>query len=619
METAQSPSKSSFFTAHVLPVLFVFLIPGFSAWFFSYAEGRLDREVRTQVQALIRTASKMTEVEKKEASDFYERVPVSRIMALKKPAAARVQAQFAPVKARYATFRWMKRIAWGCLVTILATFVIVGLSVAFSFRSQAVQYWALRVGWPVLRTSASIQVLGQGALAVALSYWVTAIGTGSYYPKLILMIGLLAIAAVLALLKAIFAKLDDRYEVAGEMISEAEAPTLWRRVREMAGRLNTAAPDRIIVGILPSFFVTEHPVTLGPDVHHGRTLYLSLPMLKVLAVDEADAVLGHELAHFSGQDTLWSRKVSPLMAKFGLYLVMLANGMSLIVAHFMAVFWKLYGLSLSSLSRVREYRADKIGADLVSLDAMKRALIKITCYCEYRAKTEQAILEQQRVDQGLNLSLQLEQGYPAFLSGFAHNDNLADERVPHPFDTHPTLNNRLAQLGFEPGAALRDGAIQQPAANSWYHAIAAAPEREQRMWTQQQQFLQIVHSMDLAWRLSPKDEEETAIVREHFPQSVLHRKDGTTATLEFDCVKLSEWAAPVFFKDIVNVQLEDAWMRKRLTLTHRQEGKKKPVRTRFYPGSYSGERGDFLTLFDMYYARHKTAEAAAAALPAEGD
>lgn len=611
METSQSTSKSSFFAAHVVPVLFVFLIPGFSAWYFNYAEGWMDRQILNQVQTDIQSARDMTEAEKTRALNFYQKVPVSRIMASRKAEAASFQALFAPVKARYAVFRWMKRTAWFCLATILATFVIVGLSVALSFRSQAVQYWALRVGWPVLRTSASIQVLGQGALAVALSYWVTAIGTGSYYPKLILMIGLLAIGAVLALLKAIFAKLDDRCEVAGEMISEADAPTLWRRVREMAGRLNTAAPDRIIVGILPSFFVTEHPVTLGPDLHHGRTLYLSLPMLKVLAVDEADAVLGHELAHFSGQDTLWSRKVSPLMAKFGVYLVALGNGMSLIVAHFMAVFWKLYGLSLGSLSRAREFRADKIGAELVSLDAMKRALIKITCYCEYRAKTEQAILERQRIDEGLNLSLQLEQGYAASLSGFAHGEEVADEGVPHPFDTHPTLNNRLAQLGFEAGAALLDGGIQQPAANSWYHAIAAAPEMEQRMWAQQQQCLQIVHSMDLAWRLLPKDEEETAIVREHFPQSVFHRKDGTTATLEFDRLKLSGWAAPVFFKDIVSVQLEDAWMKKRFTLIHRQEGKKKPARTRFYPGSYSGGKEDLLTLFERYYARHKTAEAKA--------
>jgi Zn-dependent protease with chaperone function len=613
METAQSTSKSSFFTAHVVPVLFVFLIPGFSAWYFNYAEGWMDQKILKQVEAEIQSAPNMTEARATQALNFYRKVPVSRIMASRKAEVAPIQALFAPVKARYAAFRWMKRLAWICLATILATFVIVGLSVALSFRSQAAQYWALRVGWPVLRTSASIQVLGQGLLAVALSYWVTAIGTGSYFPKLIVVIGIMAITAVLALFKAIFAKLDDRFEVAGEIISEADAPTLWQRVREMAARLDTAAPDRIIVGILPNFFVTEHPVTLGSDLHQGRTLYLSLPMLKVLAVDEADAVLGHELAHFSGQDTLWSRKVSPLMAKFGVYMVVLANGMSLIVAHFMAVFWKLYGLSLGRLSRAREFRADKIGAELVSLDAMKHALIKITCYCDYRAKMEQTILEKQRIDEGLNLSLQLEQGYAASLSGFANGETVADERVPHPFDTHPTLNNRLAQLGFEASAALRDGGLQEPAANSWYHAIRVAPEMEQRLWTQQQQYLQIVHSMDLAWRLLPKDEEETAIVLEHFPQIVFHRKDGTTATLEFDRLKLSGWTASVFFKDIVSLKLENCLMGKRLTLAHRREGKKKPVQTRFYPSKYIGQKGTLLTLFEQYYARHKTAEAKASA------
>jgi len=283
----------------------------------------------------------------------------------------------------------MKRIAWICLATSLATFVIVGLSVAFSLRSQSAQYYALRLGWPVLRTSAAIQVLGQAVLAVALSFWVTAIWTESYYIKLIIIIGLLAAFAVFALLMAIFAKVDDRCEVAGEVLSETDAPSLWQHVREMAARLKTAEPDRIIVGIVPSFFVTEHPVALGSQVHHGRTLYLSLPMLKVLAVDEADAVLGHELAHFSGEDTLWSRKISPLTGKFALYLKVLSNGLTLAVAHFMHVFWKLYGLSIRRLSRAREFRADQVGADLVSAEAMKRALIKITCYCEYRAATEQ--------------------------------------------------------------------------------------------------------------------------------------------------------------------------------------------------------------------------------------
>jgi hypothetical protein len=97
-------------------------------------------------------------------------------------------------------------------------------------------------------------------------------------------------------------------------------------------------------------------------------------------------------------------------------------------------------------------------------------------------------------------------------------------------------------------------------------------------------------------------------VRGHFPQAIFHRKDGAVATLEFDRLQLSEWAAPMLFKDVVNVQLEDAWMKKRLTLTHRQEGKAKPRRTRLYPQAFSSEKGDLLTMFDLYFGRHKTAE-----------
>ena len=609
MATAAAPKKKSFFKEHILPVLFIFLIPGFSAWFFGFAEERTDRDILRQVESNVQSSGNLSAEEKTGILAFHRSVPVSRIMGSDKPEDIRMQPMFAAVRTTYATFRWMKRIAWICLIMIAITFVIVGLSVAFSLRSHPAQYYALRIGWPVLRTSAAIQVLGQATLAVALSYWVTAILTQSYYIKLILIIGVLAVLAVIMLWKAIFAKVDNRCEVSGEIVSESDAPSLWQRVRQMAGKLNTSAPDRIIVGIDANFFVTEHPVALAGQLHHGRTLYLSLPMLKVLGVEEADAVLGHELAHFSGQDTLWSRKISPLTGKFALYLQVLSNGLSMIIAHFMHFFWKLYGLSIRRLSRAREFRADQIGAELVSKDAMKRALVKTTCYCECRTWTEMAAVKRSRVDQYLNLSQQLEQGYPAFLSSLAQSDRVIAERVPHPFDTHPTLSNRLAQLGFDVRAAIRDAGIQQPSRDSWYHTIATAPAIEERMWAEKQNALQAFHSQDLAWRLLPKDEEEAAIVREHFPRLIFRNRKGAEATLEFDRIQLSEWSEPILFKDIARARVEDAWMKKRLTITHSQPGKDKPAKTRFYPSLFTGEKGDLLALFGHCYSRHKTAEA----------
>ena len=606
--TAARPLRILFFKQHVLPVLFVFLIPGFSAWFFNYAEQRTDRSVLESLDQDVRADSTLSADKQERIIDFYRAHPPSQIMAASDERSVRLQKSFESLRTRYAIFRWMKRIAWTCLGTIALTFVIVGLSVWYSFRSHAAQYRALRVGWPVLQLSAAVQVLGQAVLAVFLSYWVTALLMHSYVPKLIGLIAIMAGIAVLALWKAIFAKVNDRYNVSGELVPEADAPRLWQHVRAMADRLGTAGPDQIIVGIDPSFFVTEHPVTLAGQVRQGRTLFLSLPMLKVLAVDEADAVLGHELAHFSGEDTLWSRKISPLTGRFALYMQSLSTGFSVIVAHFMLFFWKLYGLSIHRLSRQREFRADQVGADLVSREAAKRALVKITCYCEYRAETESAILRQQRVDPTLDLSGRLEGGYPAFLSSFAQSSEAVNERVPHPFDTHPTLHNRLEHLGFNAREALADAGIQQPVADSWYAAINTAPVVEQRLWTERQAALQRFHDQELAWRLLPANEEETAHVLKHFPHAVFRRKDGREATLDFDRWRLPEWTEPIFFRDIAKLEVKDSWGKKRLTVTHRQVGKTKPVKTKCYPGLFKGEKGDLLAVFGHYYSRHKTAE-----------
>jgi Zn-dependent protease with chaperone function len=614
MPTTPNPSpkkKPSFFKQHILPAFFIFLIPGFSAWFFAYAENNTDREVLRDVESNVHADASISAAKKSAIVEFYRSVPVSRIMASDEPKFAKLQAMFEPVKTRYAIFRWMKRISWVCLGTIAATFVIVGLSVALSFRSHAAQYRALRIGWPVLRTSAAIQVLGQGILAVALSFWVSAILTDSYYIKLIAAVGLMAIAAAISLWKAIFSKVNNRCEVSGELVSETDAPALWARVREMAHRLNTAAPSQIIVGIAPSFFVTEHPVRLVNDVYQGRTLYLSLPMLKVLAAEEADAVFGHELAHFSGDDTLWSRKISPLSGKFGIYLQTLgAKGLSSLVAHFMFCFWKLYHLSIGKLSREREFRADRIGADLASKEAAMRALVKITCYCEFRGKTERSIIEKNRVDQRLNLALQLEQGYAAFLSSYVETDKAISEEIPHPFDSHPTLEQRLTHLGFDARAALRTTEIREVVNDSWYTAITTASTIEDRLWSELNKNIQAFHGMDLAWRLQPSSEEEAAMVEQHFPRAVFRNKKGAEATLAFDRFQLPEWSEPILFRDIAGAGLVDAWPNKQLKLQHRKAGASKPVSLKCYPGAFKNERGtDMLTEFCRYYGRHQTAEA----------
>src|SRR5690606_26876528 len=101
---------------------------------------------------------------------------------------------------------------------------------------------------------------------------------------------------------------------------------------------------------------------------------------------EADAVLLHELAHFSGEDTLYSQRISPLLMRFQNYLEGLYAGVvARPVFYFAVLFRALYEISLGKLSREREFRADRLAAERTSPQDMAHALLRITAYSQYRA------------------------------------------------------------------------------------------------------------------------------------------------------------------------------------------------------------------------------------------
>jgi hypothetical protein len=133
------------------------------------------------------------------------------------------------------------------------------------------------------------------------------------------------------------------------------------------------------------------------------------------------------------------------------------------------------------------------------------------------------------------------------------------------------------------------------------------------MWTEQQRALQTFHSQDLAWRLIPSNEEEMAIVMEHFPHADFRSKEGAVATLDFDRIHVADWPEPIFFKDISKASVEDAFRGKWLTIEHVVPGKAKSTKTKFYPAHYTGEKGDLLTLFGVYYGRHMNSRGATTA------
>ena len=93
-----------------------------------------------------------------------------------------------------------------------------------------------------------------------------------------------------------------------------QAPGLWRQVRELADKLGGLPPDHIVVSFALSFYVTSSPATMRPTETrlHGRILHVPLLYLGLLSRAEVDAAIGHELAHFVGEDTEYSLRFVPI-------------------------------------------------------------------------------------------------------------------------------------------------------------------------------------------------------------------------------------------------------------------------------------------------------------------
>ncbi|CAE7525980.1 unnamed protein product, partial [Symbiodinium sp. CCMP2456] len=231
------------------------------------------------------------------------------------------------------------------------------------------------------------------------------------------------------------------------------APMLWEDLERLSDAMETAPPDHVIAGIDDNFFVTQMPVKLKVKESEelqtltGRTLFVSLSLLKRLPHREADAVLLHELAHFSGNDTLYTQKISPLLSRYGHYLQGLyEGGLSLPVFYYAVMFRALYELSLGSLSRKREFRADRLASEQTSPESMAHALLRITAYSQYRNELEQEIFDAEQAHEEINLSERIEGGFANFASAFVDKRDVGELATVHPFDTHPPLQQRLEEL-----------------------------------------------------------------------------------------------------------------------------------------------------------------------------
>jgi Zn-dependent protease with chaperone function len=359
------------FRVFLLTLVSLFAIPAATLVFTEYALRTEDAEFLQAIEKRIASDTRLSAGDKAQATEFYRSHPLSKACSATAPEDKNFHDKVCSPYSMHWQFHWADRAAGWTLVlgaALLAAALVLG---ALAFANRGLRYASFVAGWRLMTVSSALEVALQGAMLVWLSFWLTAYFMQSYYVKLIIIAGIAAAVAVFYAIYTLFKKLPFGNEIEGEVVAEADAPRLWERIRQLAARVKTAPPDQIVAGIDTNFFVTEAPCEVGGRTLQGRTLFVSIPLLRVLDQSEADAVLAHELAHLGGGDTRSSAALGPKLLQFDQYTWKMREGGLSIVAHYLLRLYRMiFAFALARDSREREYKADSVAASLTAPGAI---------------------------------------------------------------------------------------------------------------------------------------------------------------------------------------------------------------------------------------------------------
>lgn len=550
----------------LLAALALFAIPALTYGFVRYAQAAQDREHLQYIEEKVRS-SNMPSGEQEDVLEQFRRHPLSTICGDDDPAVAKFRAAACTKWGPVWQFDMARKASLATLALGAAILAAIAGLGALAFANRAAQLWSLVAGWRLLMLGSAAEVVLQGAMCLWLSFWVTAFFFERYYVKLVFVAAILALLGIAAVVMAIFRRpvLDNR--VVGEVITEQDAPRLWRRVRQIAATMKTAPPDHLVAGIDANFFVTEAGLQVGGRQLAGRCLYVSIPLLKVLDRPQADAVLVHELAHFRGGDTRASAQLGPRLLQFDHYVHAMGDaGLTRLVWPFMQLYRLILQAALSRDSREREFKADRAAARLVSPQAVVEALVKVVAYSTYRGVVEQNLFDSRSKLAGeLGMAASVAAGLQRYASSEDFADDIHHAHVPHPFDSHPPLTQRMQNVGFRLEAEDYGRTVSAVPQGTWAEDIASADAIEQRLWADFESAFAQQHEISLAYRYLPRNDEELAVVLKYFPPVSFSLRKGSIEVNHRGIVRDGEPELP--WDDVKSLQYNESSFGDSLSVT----------------------------------------------------
>ncbi|XQW83463.1 M48 family metallopeptidase [Thalassotalea piscium] len=610
--TKKGKLKMDFMKTYILPMCWIFMIPIFSYWFFDYAIDTRNEQIKDVVNSVEVTAS-MTEVKKAQLIYFFTQVTPSEICD-----SDRVEYQ--PIKHSLGElcddFDYYKI---GTEISFYSIFISVSLIICtlalflLSFKSQTIQYITFVLAWNISKLFCITQVLIQGGLLLADFYFGTILIWNTFYPQILFLIAMPVAIACVQMIIVLVKKIEIPNCIDGKLLTHNDAPKLYEELTNICKKFGTDLPNNIVLGVEDNFFVTENKLLLNEEkVLTGKTLYASIFHLKKLDKEEASAIFAHEMAHFSGDDTFFSKKTMPMLAKCDVcFAILNANFITIPASYFLIFFRSIFEISFGKISRMREYRADAMAADYLSAKALANGLVKFVFYSEYRASIEEAVRLKNEQVESVNFLKTIDEGVHNFASAYSFDGDVLAHAIPHPFDTHPPIYKRIEAIGYTLNVEDIRKDVLTNEEDSWYHEINNASLIEAELMKSFESEFIAEHEENLVYQFLPSGVEETELVEKYFPPVSIHSKDEKD-TLVFNCktFSYSKWSREVAYDEVESYLIKKPLFRKKRMTFKLKKNNNYPKASRriFFPVKlFSKSEEEIFDTFLIYYSRYMLA------------
>lgn len=311
-----------------------------------------------------------------------------------------------------------------------------------SILGRAVAAIALTVGFYALALT-----LGVAMTVGPIALWISS-GSGNIWLTIAL------VGAGFTILRAMIPA-RERFEAPGPELTQADQPELFAELRAVATAVGEPlAPD---IYLDPEVNASVAEISNGPLQGRRRIMVLGLPLLASLTPQQLRAVVAHEYGHYVGGDTRFSAWIWRTRAAVLKTVNALDNDDSwfqrVIVRTPFLLYAKLFLRLTNAMSRRAEFAADQVAARVAGADTHAETLRTVAA-----AAPAYSVYWRDDVAYALNHGHRppIAAGFQRFLADREIRAQVGEivateiaEGETDPYDSHPTLADRLRAVGAE--------------------------------------------------------------------------------------------------------------------------------------------------------------------------